>query len=310
MEDGYVLVVGSAGLDVKGRPNGEIVWGTPNLGRVRNTVGGVARNIAENLSRLEIDTVLLSAVGDDGPGQRVLKRCQDTGIDCSHVETIAGGRTGTYLALLHSDGELIVAVSDFEIINHIDSDYLLEHESLFADAKMIVIDATLSEAALETTFELAARYDVSVCADPTTPSLAKKLCPYISQLYLVAPNSTETMALCGLQDAAHDRDSAIDAARHLVSIGAKIAVVTLGEQGLAYAHSNGGGYIRARKTDVVDATGAGDAFSGAAIFGLLNEVPIDEAMRLGITAASLTLEKSDTVLENLSQELLYDELVV
>jgi pseudouridine kinase len=78
---------------------------------------------------------------------------------------------------------------------------------------------------------------------------------------------------------------------------------------LAYAHGGGGGYLRAIQTPVIDATGAGDAFSGAAIFGLLNGVPLDEAMRLGITAASLTVGSEDTVLKDLSQELLYDQLM-
>ena len=67
-------------------------------------------------------------------------------------------------------------------------------------------------------------------------------------------------------------------------------------------------FIRAIHTEVVDTAGAGDAFSGAVIFGILNDVPIDEAMRLGVTAASLTLESEDTVLQSLSQDLLYDEL--
>ena len=48
----------------------------------------------------------------------------------------------------------------------------------------------------------------------------------------------------------------------------------------------------------------------AVIFGLLNEVSLDEAMRLGVTAASLTLQSPQTVLPNLSQELLYDLLAI
>jgi pseudouridine kinase len=83
----------------------------------------------------------------------------------------------------------------------------------------------------------------------------------------------------------------------------------MGADGLAYADGGGGGYLRAVHARVVDSTGAGDAFSGAAIFGLINDVPVDEAMRLGITAASLTLESRHTVLPNLSQELLYDRLM-
>ena len=91
--------------------------------------------------------------------------------------------------------------------------------------------------------------------------------------------------------------------------GADIAVVTLGEKGLAYADSSGGGYIRAIHTQVVDASGAGDAFSGGVIFGILNGVPIDGAMRLGAAAASVTLQSEDTVLPSLTPDLLYEQLV-
>lgn len=310
MEDGHVLVIGSAGIDIKGRPWEAVEWETPNLGRVRNSVGGVARNIAENLSRLEIPTVLLTAVGKDAAGRRVIRTCERAGIDCSYIRQIPGGRTGTYVALLHPDGQLHVAISDFEIISHVDSEYVRNHEHLLQNAQMIVIDATLSEETLETIFELAAHYDVRVAADPTTPALAGRLCPFIDQLYFVVPNSRETVTLCGLPAPATDRDTALEVARSLVVMGAKLAVVTMGAEGLAYADGGGGGFIRAIHTKVVDTTGAGDAFSGAAIFGLLNDVPVDEAMRLGITAASLTLESRHTVLPELSQELLYSKLMV
>src|SRR5690606_30725709 len=124
------------------------------------------------------------------------------------------------------------------------------------------------------------------------------------------PNAVETKTLCGLEQPATDRDTANEAARQLVQMGASIAVVTLGAQRLAYADGSGGGFIRAVHTQVVDSTGAGAAFTGAVIFGLLNEVPVDEAMRLGVTAASLTLQSRETVLPDLSQELLYDKLML
>lgn len=310
MDEGYVLVIGSSGIDVKGRPDSELTWFAPNLGRARNSVGGVARNIAENLSRLEISVVLLTAVGDDFEGRRVIEKTALAGVNCNYIRHIPDAFTGVYMALLKPDGDLHVAISDFEIMQHVDSDYVMEHEDLLKYASMVVIDSTLSEETLDTVFELAQRHNVRVAADPTTPALASRLCKYINQLHLVVPNAGETTALCGLQNPARDRESAIDAARHLVTLGAKIAVVTMGEVGVAYADSNGGGFIRAVKTDMVDATGAGDAFTSAVIFGLLNEVPVDEAMRLGATAAALTLHSRETVLPNLSQEILYDELVI
>jgi pseudouridine kinase len=310
MDEGYVLVIGSAGLDVKGRAAGDLLWEQPNLGQVRQSIGGVARNIAENLARLEVDTILLSAVGKDLNGRRVLKQTSASGVDVSHVRQVKDARTSAYVAVLKSDGELMIAISDFEVIDYVDSAYLRGHEPLFAKAGMIVLDATLSDAALETVFELARRYQVRVCADPTTPTLAGRLCAYIPYLYFIVPNAAETATICGLPQMAHDRESGIQAARQLVAMGSEIAVVTMGEIGLAYADSSGGGFIPAVHTRVVDSTGAGDALTGAAIFGLINAVPLDEALRLGVTAASLTLQTPATVIPKLSQELLYDKLMI
>ena len=81
----YVLVIGSAGIDVKGTPLGEVAQGIASDGRIRNSVGGVARNIAEMLARLEIPIVLISAVGDDAEGERVIEACEAVDIDCDSV---------------------------------------------------------------------------------------------------------------------------------------------------------------------------------------------------------------------------------
>jgi pseudouridine kinase len=310
MDEGRVLVIGSAGIDVKGRPYQALAWETSNLGRVRSSVGGVARNIAETLARLEVETSLISAVGQDSDGRRVIKKCETSGIDCRFIRIVAEAHTGMQMALMMPNGDLMTAVSDFRVMTSVDPDFLEAQRDLFAEAAMIVIDATLSPAALETVFELAEEAAVPVCVDPTSPALAANLSSFIDSMYMVSPNAAETAVLCGLADPVHDHETATNAARQLVALGAKIAVVTLGAQGLAYADGSGGGYIPAIHTRVVDPTGAGDAFSGAVIFGLLNGVRLDEAVRLGVTAASMTLQSRHTVLPNLSQELLYGQLAI
>jgi pseudouridine kinase len=60
----------------------------------------------------------------------------------------------------------------------------------------------------------------------------------------------------------------------------------------------------------VDSTGAGDALSAATIFGLLEHMPVHEAIRLGVSAAALTLQTRETVCQELSLEKLYDQLVI
>jgi pseudouridine kinase len=63
-------------------------------------------------------------------------------------------------------------------------------------------------------------------------------------------------------------------------------------------------------TELIDSTGASDALTATVVFGLLNDIPIDEAVRLGASAAALTLATDDTVYQELSLELLYDSLVI
>jgi pseudouridine kinase len=309
-EEGHVLVIGGAGLDAKGRPQQALQPLTSNPGAIRFSFGGVARNIAENLARLEVPTILLTALGDDAPGKLIVEHNEAAGIDMSHALIVPGASSSSYIAVLDAEGDLSVAVSDYHLVAQLSPEFLRENEDLFAEATMVVIDCNLSEAALETIFELAETHDLRVCADPTSVPLAGRLCNHLGKLFMIAPNADETTALCGLSNPATDTDTAVKAARFLVSLGVSVAIVTLGELGLAYADTNGGGHIPAIRSHVVDATGAGDALTAGVIFGLLNNIPIDEAMRLGVSAAALTIASTESVLPELTQELLYDQKMI
>jgi len=127
---------------------------------------------------------------------------------------------------------------------------------------------------------------------------------------MMTPNLMEAAVLWGRSSLTYTPETALSAAQYLLEHGVRIAVVTLGVHGLAYASGSDRGLIPAIRTEVVDETGAGDALTAGVIFGLLNEVPLDEALRLGVSAASLTLRSRETVVKELSQELLYDQLVI
>ena len=115
-QDQPVLVIGAASLDRKGRVAGTIVPGVSNAGIVRRSLGGVARNVAENLARLGVKVSLMTAVGDDPAGQEVWREARNSGIDTSLSLIVDGGRTGAYLAVLDSAGALHVAVDDMAVM--------------------------------------------------------------------------------------------------------------------------------------------------------------------------------------------------
>ena len=305
----HVLIIGAASIDTKGRADQTIQAGTSTPGSIRVSVGGVGRNIAENLARLGEPVVLLSAVGDDGSGRRILQQAAECGIDTTHMLVDSEHHTAAYLAVLDHTGNAVMSIDDMGINRVlITPEYVYRRRSLFRQARMIVVDANLSTATLDTIFRMARQYGVAICADPTTASLAPGLCPYLPELTLVTPNAAEAEALCGIT--VTDRESGLAAAHKLINLGVRIAIVTLEATGLIYATSQESGHVPAIECEIVDFTGAGDALTAAVIFGLLNDFPIDEAVRLGALAAALTLQSRETVCPMLSLERLYDQLVV
>ncbi len=305
---GYVLVIGSAGLDIIGRANAELHIGTSNPSNLRMSFGGTARNLAENLARLGTDVFIITAVGDDPQGKQLLSQISETGVNVDHALIVPDQPTGIYLAILDNQGNLHLGMDDMRVIDAITSEYLRQQRELFKGAIVVFVDANLPPKTLKTAISIAWRAKVPIAADPTSVSLAPALLPHLERLWLITPNETEAEVLCPHPVPHADRDMAIDAARHLVSQGVDIAIVTMAEFGLGYASADMSGHVPALQTEIIDPTGAGDALTAAVIFALLNDIPLDEAVRLGLSAASLTLRSPGTVATDLSIEMLYDGL--
>ncbi|MCQ3929340.1 MAG: ribokinase [Chloroflexi bacterium] len=309
-DEGHVLVIGAAGFDIKGYSYTPPQAGTSNPGRVSSSFGGVGRNIAENLARLEVGVVLLSVVGDDSQGDLIMAHAAAAGVDVTHVLQISDGRSGSYIAIMDDRGDLSVAVSDYDIMQRLDPEYIQQKAALFADASMVVMDLNISAEAVAKIVELCDAHDVPLVVDPTSPARAGKIRPFLDKVYLITPNGAETVPLCDIPDPSQDIALSVQAAKQIVSTGPEIVIVTLGENGVAYANPNEAGHIPARRSEVVDSTGAGDALTAGVIFGLANELSLDEAMRLGVTAASLTLRSRESVVPELTPDLLYEHLIV
>jgi pseudouridine kinase len=193
----HILVIGAASIDTVGRASQHIQSGTSTPGALRVSVGGVGRNVAENLARLGESVILLSAVGDDDSGRRILNQATECGIDATRVLVDPNLRTAAYLAVLDQDGALVMSIDDMGISRElITPGFIYRQRALFRDARMVVLDASLSPAALGTIFGLTSRYDLPVCADPTTVPLAPRLCAHLSNLTLISPNAVEAKALC------------------------------------------------------------------------------------------------------------------
>ncbi len=304
MSDGYVLIIGAAGIDTKGYALAPLRSGTSNPGKIKSSGGGVARNISENLSLLGQDVILLSAVGKDASGERVLRQLEKSGIDTDYLLVADNYRTAAYIALYDENKALIHSIDDMSVLETITAQSIYRQRRLIHDADMVVMDGNLSSAVINSVIKQAVSKNVPVVVDPTSVTLAEKFESHLENLYMVTPNASEAEILTGQR--VKTRMQAEKATHTLIALGVDIAVITLGEKGVVYATSDTSGHIPALSTNVVDMTGASDAMSAAIIFAILNDFPVDEAVRLGASAAFLTLQTEDSVVPGLTLDLLYD----
>lgn len=301
------LIIGAANIDMIGVLDEKMRSGSSNPAHIRFSFGGTARNVAENLAHLGHPVKLITAVGDDQFGAQLLKQTADAGVDVDDVICSSQNSTGSYIGVIDTQGELQLALDDLYAISEISPQYLRDRYELFKQASILFVDANLPGKTLRTALSLARRAKLPVFADPTTTLLAHRLVPYLDRLHLITLNIHEAAFFCDEAYDPADAGQALAAAKHLISQGVQIAIVTLAEFGVCYATSETSGHIPAIHTDIVDPTGGGDALTATVIFALLNDIPIDDAVRLGVSAASLTLRHRGAVLPDLSLEKLYDE---
>jgi pseudouridine kinase len=304
------LVIGAAGVDIVGRLRDDLHLGSSNPSHIRSAFGGVARNVAENLARLGQPVQLITAVGQDAVGEQLLAEARQAGVDVSNALRTEEYPSGAYLAVLDARGELQLALDDMRAISAITPEYLDNHISLFNDASLLFVDTNLSVKALSRAIFHARRAGIPVCADPTSVILSRKLSSHLKKITLITPNSAEASALCGQPVDPKNKKQTLEAAKCLVAQGVQIAILTLAEFGVSYATSQTSGNLPAIHTDIVDPTGGGDALTAAVLFGLLNDMPLDDAIRLGVSAATLTLQYPSAVVPDLTLEKLYDQLVI
>jgi pseudouridine kinase len=297
-------------LDIVGRLRAELQLGSSNPSQIRSTFGGVARNVAENLALLGHPVQLITAVGQDAVGDQLLAQASQAGVDVTNALRTEEYPSGLYLAVVDTRGELKLALDDMRATSAITPDYLDQHSSLFKNASLLFVDANLSRKTLSRAILLAQRAGVPICADPTSVVLSRRLASHLHKLSLITPNSSEASELCGRPVDPRKNDQTLEAAKCLVAQGVKIAILTLAEYGVGYATSQTSGRLPAIRTEIVDPTGGGDALTAAVLFGLLNDIPLDDAIRLGVSAATLTLQYPGAVVPDLTLEKLYDQLVI
>lgn len=291
-----VVVVGGANVDVKVRTLAPAVMGSSNPGVSTQAPGGVARNIAENLARLGVETHLIAAVGRDAPGDLLLRETEAAGVDVRSVLRL-DGPTGTYTAVLDERGELLIAVAAMQSMDALTPAALQERRGVLRGAAWVVADGNLSAETLTHLLTLCTEAGVPVVFEPVSVPKAARLLPALqAELapHTVTPNVAELAALVG-REVADTPQALRDAAAELHARGIQTVWVRRGERGSLLSTADGLTELPALPAQVTDVTGAGDAMLAAYLAALLGGCLPAEAARYGHAAAALTVESAQAV---------------
>jgi pseudouridine kinase len=294
-----VVVAGAALTDLLAHSRVPIVAGTSNPARLETALGGVGRNIAENLARLGTPVSLVAAVGPDAFGEALIAGTAAAGVDTSQVLTTPEP-TGTYLAVLDLDGELSVALSDLTGTEALTPQRLEPARELVGAAEVLVIDANLPGAVVTWLLDVAAGAGVPVVVEPVSVVKAGRVARAFAPerpVHLVTPNADELAAMTGLADP-------MAAVAHLHALGVANVWVRRGANGGDW-HAGTAAPVSIPGTPcrVVDVTGAGDAATAGWVHAHLRGATDTEAAAFGHACAALTVASPRTVRPDLTDAL-------
>ena len=273
-----VTVLGSANLDevvrVARLPSpGETVLA---LGRDR-LPGGKGLNQAVAAARAGAGTAFVGAVGQDAAADLLLGTLREAGVATAAVRR-SPLATGTALVMVQESGENSIVVDAAA-----NDDVRLDDAARAAVGAARVLLAQL-EVPLPVVAESAAAARDAGTTVVLNAAPARALPGSLLALVdVLVVNESEALSVSGTSE--------VEAGLDVLAGRVPAVVVTLGAAGARWVSADGAGQAPGLAASVVDTTGAGDCFCGVLAATLATGSPIGEAVRVGVAAASLSVER-------------------
>jgi ribokinase len=282
-----VFVMGSINQDfvlrVERRPNpGETVTNA----ELSTHNGGKGANQAAAAAFLGASVAFLGRVGDDEFGEPLVRALEEKGIDTSLVERASGVASGAAFITVTPDGENAITVAPGANRSLTPEDVDAASGAI-GDARVLVAQMEIPVETVLRAVEVAAERGIRVLVNlapifEVPRELLERLDPLVV-------NEHEAAFLLGSE--VEGLDGALSAVSRLLALGPRSAVITAGEAGAVFAKGDSTGHLPAPRVDVVDTTGAGDAFVGALAVRLARGASLEEAVAYAVRAGAAAVTK-------------------
>lgn len=266
-----LLTVGRVSVDLYAREPGA---GFDSAQSFVKSVGGSPTNVAVAAARLGLHAGVVTKVGDDGFGTFVRRRLTDQGVDASFIGTVVGASTPLALAALDPPEDPTVAFYRGPAAPDTTIEVDAVPASVISGARAFwMSQGALAQGSTATTsmawLQQRGRAAHTLLDLDYRPALWSDVSRAREAARAALEHCTAAVgnrAECEMAVGESDPDAAADA---LLALGLSLAVVKMGAQGVLLATVGERVRVPSAAVPVVCGLGAGDAFGGALVLGLL-----------------------------------------
>ncbi len=244
--------------------------------------GGAAAAVATSAALAGAKVGLVTKVGEDFPEEWLEKLSSI--LDIRGVQVLPGKTIQIYM-IYHEDGSVDAPV-EMGVAQEMGETPIPEE---YLDSRVFHIAPIPPEEQLKALKRLEGRR-ISLDFNPTymedyrtKKDLMREI---VSRVDVLFPNEREALTIT-------EAETVVDAAEILHEWGAKLVVITRGERGVLLYDGDFREFeaLPIDKEEIVDPTGAGDAFAGGFLAGYSRGKPLEECVRLGLERAKEVLKK-------------------
>jgi ribokinase len=287
MDEVSVLVVGSSNTDMVVQVHrlpkaGETVLG----GQFVTAGGGKGANQAVAAARAGGQVTFIARIGSDAFGDRAVEGFAAEAINVQHIVRDRAFPSGVALIFVAKTGENCIAVAS-GANGQLTAQDIRKARGAFRRAGVLLAQLEVPLPTVQAAVNLAVAAGIPVMLNPAParPLPAKLL----KSVYLLTPNETEAEMLTGAR--VDNNRAAEKAAEKLLRAGVRNVIITLGARGAFVAGDSVRHWIPAFKVRAVDATAAGDIFSGTLAVALAEGKPLLDAARFASAAAAVSVTR-------------------
>jgi pseudouridine kinase len=289
-----ILVIGACNIDIIGKSNEKLINSESNIGEVSISLGGVAKNIANNLYNLGANVSFLTLIGSDNFANMQKMELDKIGID--YLSSIKRNVTSSvYLAVHDSNADLNVGINDMKNIEALTPKDFIELDAYIELFDHLVFDTNLSE---ETLTYLIDKYKhKKIYVDGVSQSKVKRIAKVIQHIDLLKINQYELNAILKI-----DNCDIILGIKQLLNLGLKNCIVSHSDEPITYNINNQIYQSNTnKKENIVSTMGAGDALFSGTIYYLVNGKNMHDAVNFGKIVADKTLEVYEACNKNIKK---------